>query len=127
MASAECTITVKLDAAEFIAELRKCGVAALFLSLTLYRFKYGWRRFLMRDYWRTLYRWHFPNAMSVPEENRRLFCGMTYDGGFWFRILGHGLSVQDKTKHPPVFSERHGHRRVLRLGKWGVEILQPVQ
>lgn len=48
-----------------------------------------------------------------------------YDGGFWFRVLGFGISVRNKAKHPPLFSERNGYRKVLRIGKWGVEWLRP--
>jgi len=47
-----------------------------------------------------------------------------YDGGFWFRVLGHGLSIVDKTKHRPLFSERHGYRKVLRIGRIGIEYLR---
>ena len=46
-----------------------------------------------------------------------------YDGGVWIRILGKGISIINKQKHPPLFSERNGYRRVLRIGKWGVEHL----
>jgi hypothetical protein len=50
-----------------------------------------------------------------------------YDGGFWLRIgkRGRGFAIADKIKHPPLFSERYGHRRVYRIGKWGFEILKP--
>ena len=47
-----------------------------------------------------------------------------YDGGFWLRIAGAGISVVDKSKHPPLFSERNGYTKVLRVGKWGVEWLK---
>jgi hypothetical protein len=46
-----------------------------------------------------------------------------YDGGFWLRIMGRGISVVNKQKHLPLFSERNGYRRVRRIGKWGVEWL----
>ncbi len=48
-----------------------------------------------------------------------------YRGGCWFRIWGYGLSIVNKRKHPPLFSERYGYRKVLRFGRWGVEILRP--
>ena len=47
-----------------------------------------------------------------------------YDGGGWVRLFGHGLSIQDKDKHPPLFSERNAYRKVFRLGKWGFEFLK---
>lgn len=47
-----------------------------------------------------------------------------YRGGFWFRIFGYGVSVRDKKRFPPLFSERQGSRRVYRVGKWGIEILK---
>jgi hypothetical protein len=56
---------------------------------------------------------------------RRLVSWHRYDGGFWLRIgkRGRGFAVSDKIKHPPLFSERYGYRKVLRIGKWGFEIL----
>jgi len=48
-----------------------------------------------------------------------------YDGGFWFRLFGRGLSIVDKVKHPPLFSERHGYRTVVRMGRFGFEYLRP--
>ena len=50
--------------------------------------------------------------------------GKRYDGGFWIRIMGRGISIVDKHKHPPLFSERHGYRKVLRIGRWGIEFLK---
>ena len=50
-----------------------------------------------------------------------------YDGGFWLRIgnRGRGFAVVNKSKNPPLFSERYGYRKVYRIGKWGFEILKP--
>jgi len=50
----------------------------------------------------------------------------SYDGGFWIRIFGYGIGVSDKTKHPPLFSERYGYRRVLRFGKYGIKWLKKI-
>ena len=49
---------------------------------------------------------------------------MIFDGGFWIRVFGRGVSVSDKIKNPPLFSERYGHVRVLRFGKWGIKWLK---
>jgi len=46
------------------------------------------------------------------------------DGLFWFRIFGYGLHIKDMTKHPPLFSERNGNRKHLRIGKWSIGILK---
>lgn len=46
-----------------------------------------------------------------------------YRGGFWFRVLGFGVSVRDKKRFPPLFSERCGSRHMYRIGKWGIEFL----
>jgi len=54
---------------------------------------------------------------------RRLVHCCFYDGGFWVRIAGSGISGSDKIKHPPLFSERNGYRKVYRIGRWGVEII----
>lgn len=42
--------------------------------------------------------------------------------GMWFRIAGYGLSVKFT---PALFSERYGHRKVLRVCGVGFEILKP--
>lgn len=44
--------------------------------------------------------------------------------GFWFRIFGYGLSVNDRKNYTP-FSVRNGFRRELRLGRWGIQGLKP--
>ena len=54
---------------------------------------------------------------------RRLFRCCFYNGGFWIRIAGYGISVSDKLKHPPLFTERNGYRKVYRVGRWGIFIL----
>lgn len=46
-----------------------------------------------------------------------------YDGGFWFRVFGIGFSIVDRTKHRPLFSERMGITKVLRIGKWSITYL----
>lgn len=43
--------------------------------------------------------------------------------GFYFRILGHGLSFQRDL--PVGFSERYRHRHVMRIGRWAIEWLYP--
>ena len=47
-----------------------------------------------------------------------------YDGGFWFRVFRKGLSVVDREKHPPLFSERIGKTKTLRFGKWSITFLE---
>jgi len=58
---------------------------------------------------------------------QRMVSWHRYDGGFWIRIgkRGRGFAVSDKIKHPPLFSERYGYRKVYRIGKCGFEILKP--
>lgn len=46
-----------------------------------------------------------------------------YNGGFWFRIFGKGLSVRNRKIHAPLFSERNGYIKVLRIGKWAITYL----
>lgn len=48
------------------------------------------------------------------------YCG---ERMFWVRFLGIGIAIIDKTKHPPLFSERYGYEKVLRVGKFGIEFL----
>jgi len=48
-----------------------------------------------------------------------------YDGGFWIRIFGWGLSIKDTTKNPMVFSERNGYVKFIKIGKYLIKILKP--
>ncbi|MDV5356516.1 hypothetical protein QM201_16705 [Enterobacter asburiae] len=41
-----------------------------------------------------------------------------YEGGFWFRIFGYGLSVRNRYKFPAPFSVRNGYVKELRVGKY---------
>jgi len=42
--------------------------------------------------------------------------------GFWFRICGYGLAVSTMT---PMFSERNGYRRTVRIFGVKLEALTP--
>jgi hypothetical protein len=46
-----------------------------------------------------------------------------YSGGFWIRLFSIGVSVIDKSKYPPLFSERNGYCKVIRIGKWGIKLI----
>jgi len=37
---------------------------------------------------------------------------LSFKGGFWFRLFGYGLSVNDI---PPTFSQRNGYSKMIRL------------
>lgn len=45
--------------------------------------------------------------------------------GFWFRLFGYGITVNDRSKYPAPFSIRYGYRKELRIGKYGIQILKP--
>jgi len=45
-------------------------------------------------------------------------------GHFWFRVFGYGLSFMNRDIHPPLFSERNGYSKVLRIGKWSIKGLK---
>ncbi|MEI7870456.1 MAG: hypothetical protein WCI11_21470 [Candidatus Methylumidiphilus sp.] len=62
-----------------------------------------------------------PKDNADTLERRVRHC--VYDGGFWIRIFGRGISVVDKIKHPPLYSERCGKRKVYRIGRFGIEYL----
>lgn len=47
----------------------------------------------------------------------------SHESGFYFRLLGFGASIHKNL--PVYFSERYGHRRVYRLGRWSVQWLTP--
>lgn len=48
----------------------------------------------------------------------------SHETGFYFRICGYGLSFDIDL--PPLFSERYGLRRVLRIGKLAIQFLRPL-
>lgn len=46
----------------------------------------------------------------------KLLSGACYPGGWWFRILGRGIHYHDHRVVEPLFSERMGFKKRLRLG-----------
>lgn len=55
----------------------------------------------------------------------KVWASYRYDGGYWFRVFGYGISVSDRRKHPALFSERNGYVKVLRIGHYAVKGLKP--
>lgn len=47
----------------------------------------------------------------------------SHESGFYFRLFGYGLSFD--IAMPVLFSERYGHRKVLRIGRLAVQWLTP--
>lgn len=43
---------------------------------------------------------------------------------FWFRIFGYGLNIINRDLYPAPFSIRHGYRKEIRVGRWGVHVLR---
>lgn len=54
----------------------------------------------------------------------KIFCGSLYNGGGWFRLFNRGLAWKDLTKHPLLFSERHGFVRKLQIGNWLIKVIK---
>jgi hypothetical protein len=52
-----------------------------------------------------------------------MFCRF-YRDGFWVRVTRHGYGLSVTTGRP-LFSERSGHRKVLRIFGVGFEVLKP--
>ncbi|WP_375495922.1 hypothetical protein [uncultured Nostoc sp.] len=49
-----------------------------------------------------------------------------YDGGFWFRdSSGYGLSIVDRAKYPPLFSQRNGLTKFVSYKSWDMTQLDP--
>ena len=46
-------------------------------------------------------------------------------GLFWVRVFGWGIHASSYALHRPLFSERNGYLRVLRIGGWRVRLLEP--
>ncbi len=64
------------------------------------------------------------NFMIKPKWLHRLVTWHSYPGGFWVRVMGRGISIENKQKCRPLFSERNGYRRIVRFGRWGAESIQ---
>ena len=54
-----------------------------------------------------------------------VFCYHRCKGLWWFRVFGYGLHYKNVRLHPPLFSERHGFRRKLKLGRFYFGGLRP--
>jgi hypothetical protein len=45
---------------------------------------------------------------------------------WWFRIFGYGLHFRwTKDGYTPLFSERNGHIKVLKIGRLWIKFLRP--
>ena len=66
-----------------------------------------------------------PSVGSSPTAATQAMFSSAWPGdGGWFRLFGLGLSIQDRSIHPAMFSERVGLRKSLRIGKWSVTWLR---
>lgn len=54
-----------------------------------------------------------------------IFCYHKSQGYFWFRFFGYGLHIKDSKVTPMLFSERYGHTKRIRVGRWVVKVLKP--
>lgn len=54
-----------------------------------------------------------------------IFYGTYGNGLFWLRIskLKYGIHIKDTSINWVPFSERMGIRKVLRIGKWSIKLL----
>jgi hypothetical protein len=54
---------------------------------------------------------------------RGFLCGVLARDMGWVRLLGRGVAWKDTTRHALLFSERYGHTRTLRVGRWSFKWL----
>jgi len=55
---------------------------------------------------------------------------MSYYIGFrfgWVRVFGWGIRWADRNAYRPLFSERNGYQKVLRIGCWSIAWLKRVK
>ena len=57
--------------------------------------------------------------------NAPIVCGYRCKGLWWFRVLGYGLHYKNTRLHPLLFSERTGHRKKLKIGRFSFGFLKP--
>jgi len=48
-------------------------------------------------------------------------------GFFWIRFLDRGFSIADSRIHKPLFSERNGYAKVIRIGPYAIRYLKLYQ
>lgn len=65
---------------------------------------------------------------SIRKRNKRdmripsyIFSYHVFSGGFWVRIFGGCMVVVDRSKYPPLFSERYGYTKAYRFGSWSIK------
>lgn len=66
----------------------------------------------------------------MNDREHRFFCAHSASGFcakyFWFRVLGWGLHFRwIQPGYQPLFSERNGYTRVLKIGRFWVKGLKP--
>ena len=54
----------------------------------------------------------------------KLYSFYVSDGFFWIRFLQFGIVIRDTKKNPPLFSEREGFVKVIRIGKWSIKSIR---
>ena len=52
-------------------------------------------------------------------------CGYRCKGLWWFRVYGYGIHYKNTRYHRPLFSERNGLRKKLKLGRYWFGALKP--
>ena len=60
----------------------------------------------------------------MRDKHHWLFSCRIHEAGLWFRVFGYGLSIRDRRKYRPLFSERYGYRRIWYIGWLSVEALK---
>lgn len=53
----------------------------------------------------------------------KIWCDYKTDGFYWFRLFGYGLVIKDLTKYEPLFSERNGYKKRLKIKNWSITFL----
>jgi hypothetical protein len=52
------------------------------------------------------------------------FCCEFYPGGFWVSAFGFAITIIDRRRHQPLFSERNGMRVGFMIGAWRVNFFR---
>lgn len=48
----------------------------------------------------------------------------SYHGGFWLRVFGLTICVNNHEINLPPFSVRNGYHKEYRVGKWGIKFFK---
>ncbi len=67
-----------------------------------------------------------PDGWKIPKTILTI-SGQWVKGLWWIRVNDYGIHYKNIKLHPPLFSERYGYRKKLKLGRFRFGVLKPIK